>query len=440
MPMKITTSKSSLRIAKDLLVNVKCNNLHLMNIQAQKQLNPVNYHLSLEAKKRLGWLYVLYHEQDGNVTRAAGKLGLSRKWLSLLKNKFEKGGRDPRTLEPKSKAPHNTANRKRILKTVEDKIIEIRDMSRNVWGKEKISEYLKRNHGIKVSPNTANSYLHKHKRISPKISLKNSKAWRAKKARESHSMELRVKYRPPKEIKDYAPGALLEKDMKYVPKYNRNAPSKSGENFFNQHTEICSFTRIRALELALDGAAVRSTEAHAKSLERLPFKVACENTDNGSENNGIFKDQLQLDNVFHFYSNIGTPTDNPRVERSHLTDELEFYQRGGLKRNYEEQKAALAEWEHFYNHIRPHQALGYLTPIQFHDLWKEKPKEAYAITKKYQAYLLKQRIRLASARKIKKREQIESLMRFIDAKLKDSKPLIQRSKLELINCELCSLA
>jgi len=432
--------KGSFNSIDSLLEEVKRNNLLRMITLAEKQLNPFNYHLSFEAKKRLQWLHLLHYEQGGNVTVAAKKIGITRQWLSELKNKFEKEGRDPRRLEPKSKAPHKTENRKRITKWIEDKILKVRYDSQNIWGKEKIARALKRDYGIKINPNTVNNYLHKHKKISPRISLKNSRAWKAKIARENLSFELRVKYRPPKEIKDYKPGALVEKDMKYVPKYRQEAPGKAGENFFNQHTEICSFTRIRSLELKQNGGAAGSNESHVSSSEKFPFKIACENTDNGSENNGMFRAQLQEDDVFHFYSNIGTPTDNPRVERSHLTDELEFYQKGGLKRTFEEQRRALAEWEHFYNFKRPHQALGYLTPMEFYELWIKDPEAAYEITRKYQTYLQKQKIRLANSRRIKKREQIEALMKFIDAKLKDKKSTIQRSKLQLINCQLCSIA
>ncbi|MDP3989079.1 MAG: integrase core domain-containing protein [bacterium] len=374
------------------------------------------------------------------MTKTANKVGISRAWLSHVKSVFEKGGKDPRTLEPESKAPSDTSKRKRISKDIEKKILKVRKDSRNVWGKVKISVALERDYGMKVSPNTVNSYLNKHGKIDPKISLKNTRAWQAKKARETMEVELRVKYRPPKEIKDYAPGALVEKDMKYIPKYAQTAPGKSGENFFNQHTEICSFTRVRALELEKDGTAKGSAEAHMRSTKRFPFNVACENTDNGSENNKEMRATLQKENVFHFYSNIGTPTDNPRVERSHLTDEVEFYQKGGLKKSFEEQKEALAEWETFYNFKRPHQALGYLTPMEFYELWKKDPSEAIAITKKYQSYLLKQRIRLASARKIKKKEQVEALMKFIDAKLENKKSKISVAKLQLINCQLCSMA
>lgn len=438
--MKTLLNKGSSNSINGLLAGVKYHNLCRMITKAQKQLNPFNYYLSFEAKKRLSWLYVLYHEQSGNITRTANKIGLSREWLSLIKNEFEKGNKDPRKLEPKSKAPHHTENRKRIPKATEEKIIEVRDNSRNVWGKEKIAVVLKRDYGLKVNSNTVNKYLHKHKRINPKISLKNSLAWQAKKDRDKIGVEFRVKYRPPKQIKDLAPGALVEKDMKYVPKWRQEMVSGAGLNFFNQHTEICSFTRIRALTLARDGGALGSTEAHLQSLEKFPFGIACENTDNGSENNGLFRTQLQADNIFHFYSNVGTPTDNPRVERSHLTDEVEFYQKGGLKKTFNEQKKALSEWEFFYNFKRPHQALGYLTPMAFYSLWKEKPEEAHDIARKYQTYLLKQRKRLAGARRIKKQEQIDSLMKFIDAKLQDKKSSIQRSKLRLINCELCSLA
>ena len=426
--------------ASSLIIEAKHNNLLRMITIAEKKLNPFNYHLTFDAKKRLRWLYLIYYEENGNVTTTANRVGISRPWLSHLKAIFEKHGKDPRKLEPKSKAPHDTNNRKRIPRNTEEKILKIRKDSKNVWGKEKIAYALKRDYDIKVNPNTVNSYLHKYDKIDPKISLKNSRAWHAKIARESLEIELRVKYRPPKEIKDLAPGALVEKDMKYVPKSTRITTKKDGENFWSQHTEICSFTRIRALELSEDATAKGSAEAHQNSVSKLPFAIACENTDNGNENNKELREQLQEENVFHFYSNVGTPTDNPRVERSHLTDETEFYQRGGLKKNFEEQKKALQEWEYFYNWKRPHQALGYLTPMEFHELWRENPEKAFEITTKWQTYLKRQRIRLANARKIKRKEQIEALMKFIDAKLKNNKTKINRSKLQLINCQLCSLA
>jgi len=425
-------------VGSDWLKEIKELNITHMTNQAERELNPKHYQLSGEAKKRLRWLYLLYLEQAGNVTVAANKIGITRQWLSKLKSTFEGKGKDPRFLEPESKAPHDTSDRKRIAADTEKKILEIRERSKNIWGKEKISRVLARDHKIKVHPNTVNKYLHQHGKIDPKISKKNSAAWQAKKAR-AGQLELRVKYRPPKQIKDLAPGALVEKDMKYIEKQTRIGSGKDAENFYSQHTTIDSFTRIRSLSLAENATAAGSRDAHQQAVKALPFPMACLNSDNGSENQGELREELVQTSVFQFYSNTGTPTDNPRVERSHLTDELEFYRSGGFKKTFEEQQMALFKWEHFYNFVRPHQALGYLTPMAFYELWKCKPKEAGKIVATYQTYLARQKKRLASARKIKRQEQIEKLMEFIDIKLNKSVG-INKAKTALIECQLCSVA
>lgn len=424
----------------DWLRLVKTNSTNIMQTLAEKRLNPNHYHLSPEAKKRLRWLYLLYYENKGNISAAARKAGLSRQWLSHLKQVFENNNRNPRALEPKSKAPDNTSSRVRISENAERLIIEIRDESLNCWGKEKIAFALKRDYGIKVNHNTVNKYLHKHKRIDPKISLKNSKAFEDKKCRDSENLLLKVKFRPPKGIKDYAPGALVEKDMKYVRKTKQEYDGKHKDNFWYQFTEIDSFTRIRALEISDEQDTKATIALHKEAAKRFPFKIACENTDNGFENNNDFSKELKKEMVFHFYSNASTPTDNPRVERSHLTDDLEFYNKGDVSNDLNEQKEKTKEWEDRYNFKRPHQALGYLTPMEFYELWEKHPDKAYAITEKWQKYLLKQRIRLAKARRIKKKEQIESLMRFIDAKLNERKVEVEKAQLQLINCQLCSVA
>src|SRR3989344_3445658 len=164
-------------VGSDWLKEIKELNITHMTNQAERELNPKHYQLSGEAKKRLRWLYLLYLEQAGNVTVAANKIGITRQWLSTLKSTFERKGKDPRSLEPESKAPHDTSCRQRISKETEQKILGGRAASKNVWGKEKISRVLERDHKIKVHPNTVNKYLHKHGKIDPKLSQKNSQAW-----------------------------------------------------------------------------------------------------------------------------------------------------------------------------------------------------------------------------------------------------------------------
>jgi len=414
--------------------NNKINSIKFMQTKAEIALNPYRYHLSEEARKRLRWMYILYHEQGGNVSRAANNIGISRQWLSFLKSVFKKNNKDPRSLEPESKAPRNTNERNRIDKNVEDRIISIRN--EYGWGKDKISAYLENNEKIRVNHNTVNKYLHIHNKINPKISLKNIMSMKNKKDRE---VSLKAKFRPPPGIKDLSPGALIEKDMKYVVILGRNNQIKVRSNFWYQHTCIDSFTRIRTLELTEDFESLTVAMAYEKSSKRMPFNVACMNVDNGSENRGHFSKYLQKNDIFQFYSNTATPTDNPRVERSHLSDEIEFYGRENHYSDLDKQREALKKWEYAYNHLRPHQALGQMTPMAFYELWKKNPEKAMKITEKWQAYLKKQSKRLASARRIKKREQIEALMKFIDVKVNDKNSL-EKAKLQLINCQLCSIA
>ena len=408
--------------------------------KAENLLNPLRYHLSETARQRLRWMYLLYFECRGKVTPAARRIGISREWLSQLKNKFERHHHDPRCLEPASRAPRRTERRNRISTATEEKILTIRDAYG--WGKEDIAVVLRRDHHLIASPSTVNRYLHKHQRIDPKISARNQQAWAGKKLRESGSVPLVIKYRPPQQLKDYAPGALMEKDMKFVPtttKIPRTQDAKYHlQDFFNyQHSLIDSFTRIKCMELVTVPDSRNAAAAYERMQHRLPFAVGAINTDSGGENGKDFKQQLADASVVHFYSRTATPTDNPRVERSHRTDEKDFYARGNSYRPYAEQQAALKRWEYTYNFVRPHQALGYLTPMEFYQLWKKDPRQAHVIKNKYQAYLARQRRRLASARRIKRKEQIENLMRFIDAKL-DQKPNLEAYKLPLIKCELCS--
>ncbi len=389
----------------------KSKSFDIMQNKAEKALNLDNCQLTAEAKKRLKWMYIVSFGCGGNIALAARKIGISRTWLSIVHSKWKKADRDPQSLEPDSKAPKNTDKRKRINLKIESKIIETRNKYH--WGKDKLETILKRDYGIAVGATTINRYLNKHELIDIKISQR-------VKAAHKNKIERKQKCRPPTAIKDYKPGALVEKDMKFIVKlgaFRHTEKYKAKDNFWNQHTIIDTFTRIRAIGLAADGESKTAVAVQEECEKRLPFKIACANTDNGSENEGEYDEYLDKNKTVHFYSRSGTPTDNPRVERSHLTDEMEFYRHGNICDTFAEQKKRLADWEYRYNYVRPHQALGNLTPMEFYELWKTSPNEAYKISEKWKRFLKKQNTRLANSRKMKNREKIAELMEQIDKKL-----------------------
>lgn len=388
--------------------------IDLMHTKYELALNPKAYYLSDSAKQRLKWIHQLQQEHQGNISKAAKHLSLSRQWLSTLYNLWLKNNKDPRRLEPLSRAPRNTTNRRRVSQDTVNRIIALRK-EYPAWGKEKLARLMWTRHKIKVGHNTINRYLANAKLLNIKISQKNKLAFKNK------LLLQRIKQRPPKIIKDYKPGALVEKDMKFIVKqgqFTNTQKFKAKENFFFQHTMIDNFTRIRVLETADSADSLEAKKSFLRSESRFPFPIVCLNTDSGAENGKEFADYLTEKNIVHFFSRTGTPTDNPRVERSHLTDEVEFYGQGNRQhKTLEELQTAQGCWEQTYNFTRPHQALGYLTPMEFYRLWKENPGTAYKIKDKWQRYLHKQARRQHTTRRMKKKEKITALMEHIDSVL-----------------------
>ena len=267
---------------------------------------------------------------------------------------------------------------------------------------------LTRDHEIVVGSSTVGRYLKKYHLENPKLSMKNTSSARRKRNPDRE--------RPPSGLSDAAPGSLLAKDMKLVSKpenlrKNKDvSKARSGDLFWYQHTLIDSCTRMRAVSYAASSDAQTSRRAYEEATKRLPFKIATVTHDNGSENAGAFSKMLQEQGIMQFWSRPGTPTDNPRVERSHRTDEEEFY---ALNRHARDSLESLVgagmKWEHTYNEVRPHQALGYLTPQEFYELWCEDRSEAEAVLLQWNIYLSKQSLRLRASRKEKKETKIRAL-------------------------------
>lgn len=98
----------------------------------------------------------------------------------------------------------------------------------------------------------------------------------------------------------------------------------------------------------------------------LDGKIENIQTDNGSEFKKHFDKALTRLAIPHYHSRVKTPKDNPTNERFNRTVEEEFIQMGNLTEDTRLFNARLTDWLVEYNYKRPHQTLGYMSPINFH--------------------------------------------------------------------------
>ena len=96
---------------------------------------------------------------------------------------------------------------------------------------------------------------------------------------------------------------------------------------------------------------------------KIPFRIKEVRTDNGHEFQATFHWNVEVRDIRHGYITTSSPQLNGKLERSHRTDEQEFYQllsyQAGVDLNEK-----LAEWESFYNISRPRGAFDGRAPYE----------------------------------------------------------------------------
>ena len=197
-----------------------------------------------------------------------------------------------------------------------------------------ISLFLQRYHQVYVSPPTIQRILKRHR--VPRVSLK--------------------RYRPgPRRRREiHVPGQSVQVDVKHL---------KLGGRRFYQFTAIDEATRYRVLRVYAHNSIKSATEFIEEVRRRLPMAIQRIQTDHASEFGTDFTWHLRDLGVIHRQSPRGYPQANGKVERSHRTDEDEFYRRV-IFRTPAELAQKLRQWEHEYNHRRLHLALGGRTPAE----------------------------------------------------------------------------
>ena len=130
-----------------------------------------------------------------------------------------------------------------------------------------------------------------------------------------------------------------------------------------QYTAIDDATRVRALKVCDKHTQTNAIDFVDHVIEKFPFRIKEIRTDNGHEFQAKFHWHVEDKGVRHAYIKKGTPQLNGKVERSHRSDQDEFYKLMSYKDDID-LETKLEEWENFYNFNRPHGAFNGKTPYE----------------------------------------------------------------------------
>ncbi len=304
--------------------------------------------LSRPARARLAMLD--WHRGHGaNVSLTARRFGVSRPTVYRWLARFERVRLE--SLEDRSSAPRR---RRRPSWTIAQ-LGAVRALRARYprWGKDKLVVLLRRE-GVVLSTSMVGRILGRLQRTGE---LGEPQAGRRISARKRP-------WRRPYAIRKPAgwpvarPGDLVELDTLDVRPVGFERPYKQ----FTARDVVSRWDVVELRRSASARAAVGVLDALA---ERTPFAIRAISVDGGSEFMADFEAACQVRSIRLFVLPPRSPKLHGSVERANRTHTEEFYEVTDAEPDLASLATALAAWEHIYNHIRPHQALGQRTPAEF---------------------------------------------------------------------------
>ena len=155
------------------------------------------------------------------------------------------------------------------------------------------------------------------------------------------------------------PGHPIQVDVKFL-----TLKGKSGKKVRRfQFTAIGDATRVRALKIYEKYTQASAVDSIDHIVGKFPFCIREIRTDNGHEFQAQFHWHVEDLGIRHAYIKRGTPQLNGKVERSHRSNQQEFYHLLSDKGDVD-LEAKLNEWEWFYNSARAHGAHNGQAPYE----------------------------------------------------------------------------
>lgn len=306
--------------------------------------------LSDKAQLKLEWIIFYHTKGKNNVTDTAKYFGITRKTVHKWLARF--GETDLSTLEEESRAPDKKRQRE-IHFNQRNRIRKLR--IRHIrWGKMKLQRRYIRLHNEYISSWKIQKVIEDEKLYFDKV--EHQKKQKRKKQAQKH---------PKKRITELQkiniPNHLWHVDTVVF------TLTEGGYRYLL--TAIDEITKVAFARLYTTHSSKKATDF----LKRLTYLteggIMNLHHDNGSEFEKDFKKACEELSLPQWYSRPRTPEDNPVLERFNRTIQEEFVEMIDIDlEDVNEFNLRLLDWLIEYNNVRPHEALDYLTPLEYIDL------------------------------------------------------------------------
>lgn len=306
------------------------------------------------ATKRLTWMD--FYEKTGNARLTCRHFGISPDTFYRWKARYNPKNLKSLEADPKTKRPHTV----RTPSTPIALVSIIRSLREQYprWGKEKIARLVWKQ-GYPVSVSTVGRTISRLKErgllrepIPNFISAKKrflKRAWGIRK---------------PEGLTAHIPGDLVQIDTMDI----RPVPGMIRKQFTARDT----ISKWDTLHVFSTATALLAAKFLDMLIDQTPCTIRAIQIDGGSEFKGAFEEACRTRGVLLYVLPPRSPKLNGCVERSNRTHTEEFYEVHDFSLDITVLNEELHVWQTIYNTVRPHQALGYLTPLEYIMQWKQK--------------------------------------------------------------------
>ncbi len=288
--------------------------------------------------------------EDCSLKTALAALQLSKTTLYRWKKNYKKFGLAG--LEIESTRPNNVRKPERKPTLIRE-ILYLRRKN-PLYGKAKLAVLLRRDHGIRLSVSTVGrilvrlieqnqikpaSFYYAKKRLRPRIFNKHAQRWT-------------------RDMKAKEPGDLFQVDHMSV---------NISSGFQVKHFQgICPVTKMVVEQVYSSATSFVAKQFLEYALSNLPFPIKSVQVDGGSEFMKDFEQLCEEQGIPLYVLPPKTPENNGNVERANGSAKYEFYALYSGPLTLFNLRKKLNLYVKKYNSYRPHQALQYLTPLQYY--------------------------------------------------------------------------